>query len=1122
MEINDKLIYKKYVVNKFWRWITSGIAVSFGVEKPFVIYRSSAGSGKTYTLAREYLKLSLRYPQAYRNILAVTFTNKATQEMKGRVLQYLHEVAKADSSPLRKGLAEELDLPDLELSLKAENVLQNLLHGYSHFSVMTIDSFFQKVVRGFAREMGLQAGFRVELDIDRVLDEVIDQLLLDIGETQHKEIRRWLTHFAEEKVESGKSWDFRREIKELAKELFKENYREEHDQTVDLQTRSVAELLKQLREMQQAFEQHMASIGQAALELMNQRQADVSDFAYGSSGVAGYFTKISEGNSFLPTSRVLQASDSLESWVSKKNPDRKRLLSVASQLLPQLEQALEAYDEYGTLYQSAVQMQRFVYAYGILHHLESEIDSHKRENDLMLISDAPVFLQEIIGKDDTPFIYEKIGSYYRHFLIDEFQDTSGLQWMNFRPLVENSLDAGNENLVVGDVKQSIYRWRGGDWQLLLNTIQQDMQEWRTDIRQLDHNFRSHRNVLAFNNALFQTAPEVLFQHITAGLDSLTDEVLRQQLLQQSEVLRQAYQDVTQKLPATYDLQADWQGHVRIELLEEDHCLDEEGEPTDWKSYVQTRLPRMVEKLQSEGYAAKDIAFLVRNKRDGQAVVDTFMQYKQEEKNQAAYNYEIVSSESLVLTSALSVRLLVDLMRFLDNDQDEIVRSSILHKYYQLTTGESSSDELHTIFSNEDDDELSNFFQQLPADFAKYYAYLNKLPVYELVENLVLIFDLGQYNERAYLQAFQDAVLQYSLTERGDLRSFLIWWDERGANNSAQISEETDAMRVMTIHKAKGLQFKVVIVPFCDWELDHQPLKTNILWASPQNPELANVGLVPMKYSSQLTQTVFSREYYEEKIRIHMDHLNLLYVAFTRAEEGLYAFARPKAKGKSYSVNGIANLLYNILPELEIEGANSLAGWDEMGRVFEVGERKMEHGERKIENKKHHIALPEYSSVRWRNRLSVRPLSRGFFSTGVGQVSQVVLMQQLLVQLPSADQLHSQLEKIAFEQGLTSYERQKLKEQASIFLAEGKPLEWYKPSGKKLIQRPILMAKKRSVVLDRVVQDEEKVIAINFYTHLDEPEKVEALFLAKDYLLNHYKEVDLYLVNVNQLEVRRVL
>ncbi len=1099
------------------------------MEKPFVIYRSSAGSGKTYTLAREYLKLSLRHPQAYRNILAVTFTNKATQEMKGRVLQYLHQVAKADSSPLRETLAIELDLSELELSLKAETTLQNLLHGYSHFSVMTIDSFFQKVVRGFAREMGLQAGFKVELDINRVLDEVIDQLLLDIGETQHKEVRRWLTRFAEEKVESGKSWDFRREIKELAKELFKENYREKHDQTVGLPTQSVSELLKQLREMQQAFEKHMASIGQAALDLMNQHQADVSDFAYGSSGVAGYFTKITEGSSFLPTSRVLQASNNLESWVSKKNPDRERLLSVASQLVSQMEEALEAYDEYGALYQSAVQMQRFMYAYGILNHLESEIDQYKRENDLMLISDAPVFLQEIIGKDDTPFIYEKIGSYYQHFLIDEFQDTSGLQWMNFRPLVENSLDAGNQNLVVGDVKQSIYRWRGGDWQLLLNTIQQDMQEWRTEVRQLDHNFRSRRNILEFNNALFQAVPETLFQYITAGLDDLVDQELRQQLLQQAEMLQQAYQDVTQKLPATYDHQAGWHGHVRVELLDDDHCMDEEGQPIGWRDYIQTQLPEMVENLQSEGYAAKNIAFLVRNKRDGQSVVDTFMRYKHAGRTKPDYNYEVISSESLVLTSSLSVGLLVELMRFLDNDQDEIVRSSILHKYRQLTCHENSSDELHTIFGSEDDEELSSFFQQLPTDFAKYYGYLNKLPVYELVENLVLVFDLGQYNEKAYLQAFQDTVLQYSLTERGDLRSFLVWWDESGSNNSAQISEEMDAMRVMTIHKAKGLQFKVVIVPFCDWQLDHQPLKTNILWASPQNPELANVGLVPVKYSSQLTQTVFSQEYYEEKIRIHMDHLNLLYVAFTRAEEGLYAFARPKAKGKNYPVNGIANLLRNILPELEVNGADALAGWDEMGQVFEVGERRTErfpagNGEQngsppKLEIEKRNTELSEYSSARWRNRLSVRPLSRGFFSAGV---SQVVLMQQLLIQLPSADQLENQLEKIAFERGLTSNERQKLREQAHTFLAKSEPANWYKPHQKLLIQRPLLMVRHRSVILDRVVQDGKRVTAINFYTHLDEPEKTEALSIAKGYLSSQYERADLYLVNVNHLEVRKVL
>jgi len=1095
------------------------------VEKPFIIYRSSAGSGKTYTLALEYLKLALRQPNAYRTILAVTFTNKATQEMKGRVLQYLHEVAKADDSPLRTKLSQELALSEIELSLKAEQTLQYLLHGYSYFSVMTIDAFFQKVVRGFAREMGLQAGFTIELDLNEVLDEVIDRLLEAVGEKQNRSIRHWLTRFAEEKVESGSSWDFRKEIKELARELFKENYREKALASQDNLTPQTAEnLLKQLRELQVAFEKQMAEIGQAALALLKQHQVTVNDFSYGRSGVVGYFEKIVAGDQFTPARRVLLARENLESWVKKTDPRKEQLLSVAAALLPHLEEALDFYEEGGALYHSVVQMQRFMYTYGILHHLEEQIDQYKRENDLMLISDAPTFLKDIIGKDDTPFIYEKIGSYYQHFLIDEFQDTSGLQWMNFRPLVENSLDAGNRNLVVGDVKQSIYRWRGGDWQLLLNTIQQDIQEWRTEIRQLEYNFRSRKNVLGFNNALFQSAAEELFHYITDELmGDLADEQLQQQLLQQASVLQQAYQDVAQQIPDTYNPAENWHGHVRIELLEEDHCINEEGEPTDWRNHVRSRLPGIVEELQAEGYAARDIAFLVRNKRDGQAVVDTFMQYKHEGKTQTDYNYEVVSSESLMLTSSLTVCLLVELMRFLDNTHDEIVRSSILYKYHLITTNQVSSDKLHPIFSSpSDEDDLTDFFQQLPSDFETYHTYLNKLPIYELVENLVLIFDLGQCHEKAYLQAFQDAVLQYSLTEQGDLRSFLVWWDDRGANNSAQVSEETDAMRVMTIHKAKGLQFKIVILPFCDWPLDHQSFTTNILWTYPQDQNLANAGLVPMKYTSQLTQTVFSQDYYEEKIRIHMDHLNLLYVAFTRAEEGLYAFARPMPKKNgSFPVNGVANLLRTILPELE--QPDSLAGWDEMGQLYEAGNRRQETEQAMelIRGGSRSLELPDHPSVRWRNRLSVRALSQGFFATKVGVVSNVVLMQQLLVQLQSRNQLENQVEKIAFERGLTTRERMTLLEQARAFLQKEGVADWYQSHQQLLVQRPLLIKLNRSVVLDRVLLDENKVTAINFHTHLDESEKTAALSFAKDYLLAHYESVTLYLVRVNYFEIIKI-
>nr|WKN36124.1 UvrD-helicase domain-containing protein [Tunicatimonas sp. TK19036] len=1098
------------------------------MQKPFVIYRSSAGSGKTYTLALEYLKLALQQPVAYRSILAVTFTNKATQEMKGRILQYLYQVAKADESPLRRALSEELGKAELEISLQAETVLQHLLHGYSYFSVMTIDAFFQKVVRGFAREMGLQAGFQIELDLNKVLDAVIDQLLLEISEPQHRKLRQWLTRYAEEKVEEGNSWDFRKDLKQLAFELFKENYREKQSAMAaqSVTTQSAAALLEKLRELQQAFEKHMAEIGQAALAHMEQAGVSVADFSYGKNGVVGYFLKLVDGGPFVPGTRILQGLEDTEGWVSKKNPQREQLIAIAGQLHGHLTQALDAYQEYGPLYHSVIQLQRFLYAYGILHDLESRIDHYKKVNDLMLISDAPVFLQEIIGKDDTPFIYEKIGSYFQHFLIDEFQDTSGLQWLNFRPLVENSLDAGHQNLVVGDVKQSIYRWRGGDWQLLLETIQEDVQDWRTQVKKLDHNFRSKRNIIEFNNTLFKTLPALLHQKIIEDIEEVADETLREQLLRQATIIERAYEDAPQKLPETYDHHADWQGHIRIELLNEEYCTDEEGEATDWRNYVRLKLPGLVESLQAEGCEAKDIAFLVRDKRDGRAVVDTFMQYKNEGKTKPEYDYEVVSSESLFLNASLCVNLLVDLMQFLDNPDDVLVRGSIIYKYHKLTQDSLTPDQMHRFFSGgvgDEEENLALFYQQLPADFQTFQAYLNKLPIYELAENLIQMFNLGSYHEKAYIQAFQDAVLQYAKTEQGDLHTFLGWWADQGSESSVQLSEEVNAMRVMTIHKAKGLQFKVVIVPFCDWGLDHHPFKTNILWANPQDSALQNAGLLPMKYSSQLTHTLFSQEYYEEKIRIHIDHLNLLYVAFTRAEEELYAFARPKSTRQgSYPLTGIANLLRTVLPDLEVENAGALAGWDEMAQVYEVGAAHTDS--EKPGEDADVLTLPAYPSVRWRDRLSIRPLSRGIFQAKLNNltVSQAALMQLLLIQLRSVDDLKPRVEKISFERGLTARERTVLEEQANRFFNQPEVSEWYQSGRTIYIQRPLFLEKgKRYFSLDRVLVKENSATLINFCLLHDREEKKRGLEISLSHLRKNYDHLEAFLVDVTDFSIVKI-
>ena len=1042
-------------------------------EKPFIIYRSSAGSGKTYTLALEYLTLALQQPTAYRSILAVTFTNKATQEMKTRIVEFLYQLANGGNQPLREELQRRTTLTGEKLTERAQQVLRQLLHGYSYFAVMTIDAFFQKVVRAFAREMNLQAGFSIEIDESKVLEEVIDELLLTLGDDRQKSLRQWLTRFAEEKVETGVSWDFRRDIKTLARELFKEDYKQQRGS--EEVAEDMAATLEKLRAERLRFEQQMQRYGQEALSLMERHALVVKDFAYGDKGVAAYFPKLIDTTNYEPGQRVTEAAEDIQRWTTKTSKKKEQILAaVEGGLLQTLGAAIAHHQQHGPVYYATIELSRFVYTHGILHHLEAQLQAYKRAHDLMLISDAPLFLKDIIGRDDTPFIYEKIGTTFQNFLIDEFQDTSGLQWANFRPLVANSLSAGQRNLVVGDVKQSIYRWRGGDWQLLLEKIQHDVADYQTEVRDLDRNYRSRRHIVDFNNALFAQLSQLLYQTMEERLGEVTNEALRQELIRRAEVIRAAYAHVGQDLPATY--QGNWHGHVRIQLLEQEQLVGaEEKEDIHWKDYVKEQLPAMVERLQDQDYALQDIAFLVRNKREGQEIAATFMEYKNQDRAQKGYRYEVISPESLFLNASLTVSLLVEVLRFLDNPDDRIAQGSIVHKYRRLRNLPQQSAAWHRLFAAAGDKEdLSHFYRELPADFERFQDYLNKLPLYELVENLVQLFGLDstggpQATETIYLQAFQDAVLNYARTEQGDLHAFLRWWDERGHETSVQVPEAVDAMRIMTIHKAKGLQFKVVILPFCTWDTDHHPSQTNILWSRTATPPLDALGLMPLRYGSALAKTVFDQEYYEELIRAHMDNLNLLYVAFTRAEECLYAFAPPtKSKGK---INSVANALHQSFTEVPPpSGRISLADhYDHDAKVLEIGTDAREGRPR---TKKVPFTLTAYPSVRWRDRLMVRPTSRGYFAESSEpnalSVNLAGLLREVLVRTRHRSEAERHLQDVYYERGITLAERRQLEQRVGQALNQAALRPWYESAGPVMIQRTLLSGDQRYVCPDRVM------------------------------------------------------
>ncbi len=1074
-------------------------------QKHFTIYRSSAGSGKTYTLTREYLTLALQSPQYFRTILAVTFTNKATQEMKTRIIETLHQLANGLRGGIQKELKEATGLEDPLLQKRAGDVLSAILHDYSYFAVSTIDSFFQTVIRSFAKEVGLQAGFKVELEQDKVLEELIDLLLKDVGNDRY--LREWLTQYAADRVDEGYTWDIRQDIKNLAGEIFKEDFKkhEKKLQHIAADPQHFLHFLHMLKELRLGFENRMQKTAGEALQLMERFGLEVADFSYGTSGVAGYFLNLlPEKGKYEPGSRALAALDNPDKWYSKSSKKKDAIeAAVSAGLNDLLGQATGYYQEEHQKYVTAQQILRFVYSFGILAKLTDKLRHYREEHDLMLISDASVFLRDIIGENDAPFIYEKTGSHYQHFLIDEFQDTSGFQWENFKPLVANSVAAGNYNLVVGDTKQSIYRWRGGDWQLLLNQIEMDIGAHQTNTVELSNNWRSCREIIAFNNQLFFESAAALKQLYLEQIAGIDDDAERGTLEFEAQNIADAYKDVFQHFPAVKAPTARC-GFINLQFLENKQEEEEtEEESGDWKAQARQNMIRTVEQLQDKGYRLKDIALLVRTKGDGKELADVLLETEENKAAGSPYCYQVVSNESLFLDSAASVCLLLNILRYMNNSNDLVARANMVYDY-QMYILKNTDRDLHTLFRSASEKEKT-YEQYLPDSFIEKRPYLNKLPLYELVETLILEFDLHKIkSEWAYLQAFQDAVLNFTQTERGDIVTFLEWWETTGHKTSVQLSQSLDAIRIYTIHTSKGLQFKAVIIPYCNWKLDHNTQFNNFIWSEKEEKPFNKLEVLPIKYTGKLRETIFRQDYYREQMKAYLDNLNLLYVAFTRAEESLFAcaplpaFDKKTGLAKATEING---LLYRLLegqasPEATGSAAKEAqtdlsAHWNPDSHCFTMGElEQAQHKEEKSDIQQ--LELRHYYTQRWRKRLAVRKrsgsLSYAKTDTEAAGINWNHTIHAILAKIKTPEDLTPVLQEVYFD-GLISQEEQPvIREKIESLFRHPVAGEWFSKDWKVRTELPILAAGGFITQPDRVITNKQLAIVIDFKTEAPEEDR----------------------------------
>lgn len=891
------------------------------------IYKASAGSGKTFTLSVEYIKLLIKDPQSYRSTLAVTFTNKATEEMKLRILSQLYGIWKLlpDSKSYIDKIKEDLDVTEEYMSERAGIALHNIVHNYSYFRIETIDSFFQSVLRNLARELDLTANLRIELNDYQIERNAVDELINSLDE--NSELLTWIMEYIRENMDDDKDWNVIGNIKRFGENIFREYYKTNSKKLNErlLEEGFFKQYTTKLRQMRNEAEVEMQNEAAQFFDALNHNGIEINDLNNGKNGPAGYFIKIKKGiyNNTIVTKRLQKVLDegSESSWVKQKSSKETQGIVrelANSTLTPLVHHAEDVRQKNWYIYGSAVLTLRHLNQLRLLNSIENKVRMMNVEQNRFLLSDTHTLLHSLIRDTDSPFIFEKIGNYLENIMIDEFQDTSTVQWQNFKVLLEECMSHGEQqgNLIVGDVKQSIYRWRSGDWRML-NNIEREFPYLNSmlNVCSLDTNYRSSRRVITFNNAFFKRASELEY----ADQKSSTPDT------SSPEQLKKAYSDVAQKVPSFRDNH----GYVSINLLPNE----------DYRQQALQKTAEAVSLLLDSGANYSDIAILVRSNDIIQLIAEFFANELPDVK--------IVSDEAFRLDSSVSVNIIVNAMLWLTHP-DNILAKAYIAKAYQTYVLEKSEQETNKLLAT-----AEGIDSALPCALIDKRNDLLTMPIFELTEQIYTLFNIGNIKgEDAYLYAFYDALTDFIANNTADIDSFVEEWNDSIAAKTIQASA-IDGIRIITIHQSKGLEFEHVVIPFCDWTLE----KGNTIWCTPQVEPYNELPLIPVDFSaSQMKGTIYEFDYNEEHLQNCVDNLNLLYVAFTRAASSLFVIAqRGTPSSRSYIVE-------QAITDIKLEGS-SLDGdpSDKKAELlFSYGE--LEIVETKTKKKSDNIFTPEVENM----------------------------------------------------------------------------------------------------------------------------------------------------------------
>ena len=997
------------------------------------ILSASAGAGKTYALAYKFVHDVIKHypdkPYLYRAILAVTFTNKATEEMKRRILNELHTlITEPDKSNYMKDLLEELPLKKEQIIERAERIQTSILHDYSRFTILTIDKFFQRILRAFIKELSLDINFNLELENSSILsmgtDSLIDQIPHD------EKLQQWMMEFTQERINDNEGWDIRKNLNELGNEIFDED----NLQTI-LNPIPKEELIKVIKaaddKIKKVTEKYKV-LGEKAMAIFNKSGLDMELFTGRSNSVIKVFAEAAEGKLNDISSNFRKKTTSSDGWFSSgiNNSQKEAVTAVAEHLYPILADMCELYDRNLKLINTLPYIKRTFRSYALLKDIYDKVEEVSSQEGVMLLDQTKSILSRFVSGNDAPFIYEKIGNRFERFMIDEFQDTSAREWKNFVPLLRNAISQAEDEvvLIVGDVKQSIYRWRGGDWRILSEGVEQALGKENIFPDKLKDNWRSLQQIVDFNNKMMR---DIITKDNEALNTELKNAVQQGQLSSKAEAeLKGTLDNAYKNLEQTPKKDGDDKGYVRIEY---------------YNSKEEIPLIKCIEAAIARGYSYKDILILCRSNETIKKVAEILLQYKQTNKE-----FNIMTQEALVIGNASISQFVISLMRLSQNPGDNISRA-IVNDYLQRS-----------------------YDMPLPEEEANLLMNIGQTTVEEAFEHIVAFYKLDQRpNEIAYLQAMHEQVINFFASKVADIQLFLKMWDEKGFKQSVSVEMNDNTIEVSTIHKAKGLERKVVIVP-CLWGVD--PRGGDFIWVTPSDNDndFGALGRYPVVFNKDLTTSAFSDYYYREKVYSHVDNINMLYVALTRAEEELHMLIPDSSRGVT-----VGKMIWDVVCERNGTDKIIIANEGENPYV-EYGKPREQAPQKEEEKGNSSVLISEYPTTL--TKLKIRLPEQRYFEeerTSLSPLNEGILMHSILNDATNADDIIARIDK-SIEMGkLSQQQASKLKKIIKREFEREQAREWFGEWDEVRNENDIIFGTAGTNRPDRVMIKGNRAVAVDY-------------------------------------------